>query len=216
MSYGGRMKLDTMLVPRDLVEAAEQARNAEDMGFDGLWSVEAQHDPFLPLGAAATATRRVSLGTAIAVVFPRSPMILAHTAWDLAAYSGGRFILGLGTQVKGHNERRFSVKWESPGKRLREVILALRAIWDCWQKGRPCADRARALYAGLARGRREPRGDRGDPRTDPAADLVLRLDARLRAGARGPRLGRSRRAPRPSCRARRVGQDARRDHGRDD
>jgi probable F420-dependent oxidoreductase len=130
-----RMKLDTMLDARNLVEAAEYARAAEDMGFDGLWTVEAQHDPFLPLAAAAPATRRVSLGTAIAVAFARSPILLAHTAWDLQAYSGGRFILGLGTQVKGHNERRFSVKWDSPGKRLREVILAVRAIWDCWQNG---------------------------------------------------------------------------------
>ncbi|MEK7385908.1 MAG: TIGR03617 family F420-dependent LLM class oxidoreductase, partial [candidate division NC10 bacterium] len=80
-------------------------------------------------------TSRIKLGTAIAVAFPRSPMILAHTAWDLQNASGGRFILGLGTQVKGHNERRFSVKFESPGPKLREVVLALRAIWDCWQNG---------------------------------------------------------------------------------
>ena len=132
------MKIDTMLEARgSLVEAADDARIAEEMGFDGLWTVEAQHDPFLPLAAAAPATRRVSLGTAIAVAFPRSPMILAHIAWDLQKYSGGRFVLGLGTQVKGHNERRFSVKWDSPGKRLREVILAMRAIWDCWQNGTP-------------------------------------------------------------------------------
>jgi probable F420-dependent oxidoreductase len=129
------MKIDTMLGARTLEGFADQARVYEEMGFDGLWTVEAQHDPFLPLSAVAPATRRVSLGTAIAVAFPRSPMILAHIAWDLQAYTRGRFILGLGTQVKGHNERRFSVKWEAPGKRLREVILALRAIWDCWQNG---------------------------------------------------------------------------------
>src|ERR1041385_3835278 len=133
MSYAQAMKLDTMLDTRTLPEAAEDARKAEDAGFDGLGSIEAQHDPFLPLAAAAPATRCVSLGTAIALAFPRSPMILAYTAWDLQKNTGGRFILGLGTQVKGHNERRFSVKWESPGKRFREVILALRAIWDCWQ-----------------------------------------------------------------------------------
>src|SRR5262245_19883750 len=97
------MKLDTMLDARTLGEAAEDARKAEDAGFDGLWTVEAQHDPFLPLAAAAPATRRATLGTAIALAFPRSPMILAYTAWDLQKYSGGRFILGLGTQVKGHN-----------------------------------------------------------------------------------------------------------------
>ena len=129
------MKIDTMLGARTLEGFADQARLFEEMGFDGLWTVEAQHDPFLPLGSIAPATRRVSLGTAIAVAFPRTPMILAYIAWDLQAYSRGRFILGLGTQVKGHNERRFSVKWESPGKKLREVILALRAIWDCWQNG---------------------------------------------------------------------------------
>jgi probable F420-dependent oxidoreductase len=130
------LKLDAMLQARNLKEAADQSRAAEEMGFDGLWSIEAQHDPFLPLGAAAIATHRVSLGTAIAVAFPRSPMVLAYTAWDLQASSGGRFILGLGTQVKGHNERRFSVKWESPGKKLREIVLALRAIWACWQDGK--------------------------------------------------------------------------------
>jgi len=131
------MKIDSLFQPRDLVDAAATAREMEGMGFDGLWTVEAQHDPFLPLAAAAPATKTATLGTAIAVAFPRSPMLLAHTAWDLAAYSGGRFILGLGTQVKGHNERRFSVKWESPGKKLREVILSIRAIWDCWHNGTP-------------------------------------------------------------------------------
>jgi probable F420-dependent oxidoreductase len=105
------------------------------MGFDCLWSSETQHDPFLPLAVAAGTTSTIKLGTAIAVVFPRSPMILAHIAWDLQAASDGRFILGLGTQVKGHNERRFSVKWEAPGPKLREVVLALRAIWDSWQTG---------------------------------------------------------------------------------
>ena len=77
----------------------------------------------------------MKLGTSIAVAFPRSPMVLAHIAWDLQEFSGGRFILGLGTQVRGHIERRFSAAWNSPGPRLREIILALRAIWDCWQNG---------------------------------------------------------------------------------
>jgi probable F420-dependent oxidoreductase len=107
----------------------------EALGFDCLWSSETQHDPFLPLAVAATATTRLKLGTAIAVAFPRSPMLTAHTAWDLQKASGGRFILGLGSQVKGHNERRFSVKFDAPGPRLREVIQALRTIWDCWQNG---------------------------------------------------------------------------------
>ena len=129
------MKIDTMLGARTLEGFADQARVYEEMGFDGLWTVEAQHDPFLPLSAVAPATRRVSLGTAIAVAFPRSPMILAHIAWDLQKASDGRFILGLGTQVKGHNERRFSVKFESPGPKMREIVLALRHIWDFWQNG---------------------------------------------------------------------------------
>ncbi len=129
------MKFDIGMLTHDLKGIADYARNAEAKGFDCLWSSETQHDPFLPLAVAASATSRIKLGTSIAVAFPRSPMILAHTAWDLQAASDGRFILGLGTQVKGHNERRFSVKWEAPGPRLREVIQALRAIWDCWQNG---------------------------------------------------------------------------------
>lgn len=129
------MKLDSLMTARSLDEAAAIARNAEDMGFDGVWSMENQHDPFLSLAVAATSTTKLKLGTAIALAFPRSPMSFAYTAWDLQAASNGRFILGLGTQVKGHNQRRFSVKWVSPVKRLREVVLSLRAIWDCWQNG---------------------------------------------------------------------------------
>src|SRR5262249_53518570 len=101
---------------------------------EGLGPGEPRHEPFLPLALAAEHTRRVSLGTAIAVAFPRSPTVIAHTAWDLQAVSGGRLILGLGTQVKGHIERRFSVKWTAPGPRLREYILALRALWEAWQR----------------------------------------------------------------------------------
>jgi len=131
------MKLDVNISLDNLLEVPALAREAEALGFDGLWASETKRDPFFPLVLAAEHTQRVSLGTAIAVAFPRSPMILAHIAWDLAEASRGRFILGLGTQVKGHNERRFSVKWVSPGPRLREVVLALRAIWDCWQNGTP-------------------------------------------------------------------------------
>lgn len=127
------MRVDTAFFPANFATAEQVARRTEDLGFDGLWSAETSHDPFFPLVVAARETQRINLGTGVAIVFPRSPMVLANICWDLQANSQGRFILGLGTQVKGHNERRFSVKWVSPVKRLREVILSLRAIWDCWQ-----------------------------------------------------------------------------------
>ena len=98
-------------------------------------SVELNHDPFTPLAFAATATDRIELTTSVAVAFPRSPTITAMQAWDLHANSGGRFVLGLGSQVKGHNERRFGVPWSAPAPRLKEYIEALRAIWRCWEKG---------------------------------------------------------------------------------
>jgi probable F420-dependent oxidoreductase len=129
------MKVDTSIFVSDLGDVPRVAKAAEELGFDGIWTAEAGHDPFFPALLVAEHTRRVQIGTAIAVAFPRSPMVFAHIAWDLQAYSKGRFILGLGTQVKGHNERRYSVKWEAPGPKLREMILALRAIWDCWQNG---------------------------------------------------------------------------------
>jgi len=131
------VKLDLGFMTFDLREIPAYARRAEELGVGALWSAETKHDPFLPLAVAAANTSRIQLGTAIAVAFPRSPMILAHTAWDLQKVSGGRFVLGLGTQVKAHNERRFSLKWEPPGPRLREVVLALRAIWESWQSGAP-------------------------------------------------------------------------------
>jgi probable F420-dependent oxidoreductase len=129
------MLLDLALRDYDLNSVPDFARHAESIGYDCLWTSETQHDPFLPLAVAATATSKIKLGTSIAVAFPRSPMLTAHTAWDLQKASAGRFILGLGSQIKAHNQRRFSVKFESPGPKLREVVLALRAIWDCWQNG---------------------------------------------------------------------------------
>lgn len=129
------MKLDTGLMVTGLEGVAQAARDAEEFGFAGLWTAEAAHDPFLPLVLAAEHTQRVELGTAIAVAFPRSPVVLAYTAWDLQALSRGRFILGLGTQVKAHNEKRFGVKWEHPGPKLREMIQVIHAAWDCWQNG---------------------------------------------------------------------------------
>ena len=132
------MKVEAAL-PMGLTGIAEAAREAEELGYDGVLSFEAGHDPFLPLALAAAATQRVDLGTAVAIAFPRSPLTVAQAAWDLQTFSRGRLLLGLGTQVKGHNERRYSTPWPSPpGPRLREYILVLRAIWDSWQnKTRP-------------------------------------------------------------------------------
>jgi len=129
------MLIDTGVMTADLRRVADLARAAEAFGYDGLWTAEAGHDPYLPCVTAATATERVTIGTNIAVAFPRSPLVHAQTAWDLQAASRGRFVLGLGTQVKGHNERRYSTPWTAPGPRLREMILLLRHIWDVWQNG---------------------------------------------------------------------------------
>lgn len=131
------MKIDAGLAIRNLRQAPEAARRAEAIGFDAIWTAETQHEAFLPLPLIAEHTNRIQFGTAIAVAFARSPMILAYTAWDLSAQSRGRFILGLGTQVKTHIERRFGMTWEAPAPKLREMIRALRAIWDGWQNGTP-------------------------------------------------------------------------------
>ena len=129
------MKLDIGISTRDLNEVPAEAKRAEELGFDALWSMEAGNDAFLPLALAAEHTSRLKLGPSVAIAFPRSPMAMAYTAWDLAALSSGRFILGLGTQVKGHIERRYGVKWEAPVSKLREYVLALKAIFKCWAEG---------------------------------------------------------------------------------
>jgi probable F420-dependent oxidoreductase len=120
-----------------LRKAGESARVAESLGFAGLWTSETKHDAFLPLAIAADETRRIQLGTSVAIAFSRSPMEVAQTAWDLQDLSDGRLILGLGTQVKAHIKRRFSMPWDRPVSRLREYILALRAIWDSFQSEGP-------------------------------------------------------------------------------
>ncbi len=131
------MRVETFIPLDDWRSVGEAARAAEDVGFDGVVSAEIAHDPFTSLAFAALATRRVRLSTGIAVAFPRSPLVTAQIAWDLQAQSGGRFVLGLGSQVKGHIERRFGVPWSAPVARMREYVQALRAIWRCWEKGEP-------------------------------------------------------------------------------
>ena len=129
------MRVETGIPMSDWRSIAAAAQRAEAIGFDGITMPEIANDPFMPLAFAALATERIQLGTAIAVAFARSPMMVANTAWDLQLNSRGRFGLGLGPQVKGHNERRFSVPWSAPVPRLREYIESLRAIWRCWELG---------------------------------------------------------------------------------
>jgi probable F420-dependent oxidoreductase len=117
-----------------LAEIAAAASDQEETGYDGFWTAETSHDPFLPLVLAADRTERMELGTSIAVAFARNPMTLANTAYDLHAFSG-RFVLGLGSQIKPHITKRFSMEWSSPAARMREMILAIRAIWDTWNNG---------------------------------------------------------------------------------
>ena len=133
------MRLATSIVSDTLAGSAALARAAEAAGYDAAITMENQHEPFLPLAAAAIATERIELATSVAIAFPRSPMVVASASRDLHASSAGRFVLGLGTQVKGHNERRFSVPWSPPVPRLHEYIDALRAIWRCWEHDEPLA-----------------------------------------------------------------------------
>jgi len=130
------MQIDTVLPPTSLNQVADLAKAAEEIGFDTLWSAETQHDPFLPMALISQNTQRLQMGTAVAIGLARSPATLAYTSWDLAEASGGRFILGLGTQVKAHIERRFGMPWpESPVGKFREMIQAIRAFWKAWQTG---------------------------------------------------------------------------------
>jgi probable F420-dependent oxidoreductase len=130
---GPPMKVDFYYPPSPPEGAGEAAIEAASHGYDGFFTAETQYDPFLPLALAGAAQPGLDLGTAIAVAFPRSPMVTAMTAWDLARMSGGRFILGLGTQVRAHIVRRFSTTWDHPTPRLREYIQALRTIWASFQ-----------------------------------------------------------------------------------
>jgi len=129
------MRVFTRLPMRDWNATAAAARAAEAAGFDAVMTVELGHDVFAPLAIAAMATERVGLTPSVAVAFPRGPTVMASQAWDLQANSCGRFVLGLGSQVKGHNERRFGITWTAPAPRLRDYVRALRAIWRCWETG---------------------------------------------------------------------------------
>ena len=124
-------------VALDLGKSADSAKEAEAAGYTGAWTAETNHDPFFPLLLAAEHTQHIELGTSIAVAFARNPMTLANIGWDLQSYSKGRFILGLGSQIKPHITKRFSMEWSKPAARMREMILAIRAIWDTWENGTP-------------------------------------------------------------------------------
>jgi probable F420-dependent oxidoreductase len=128
------MKIDGGL-GSNLATVPIEAEAAEAAGYDGVWTAETSHDPFFPLLVAAEHTNRLELGTGIAVAFARNPMTMANIGWDLQSYSKGRFNLGLGSQIKAHIEKRFSMPWSHPAPRMREFILAMRAIWESWQTG---------------------------------------------------------------------------------
>ncbi len=124
-------------IPSELEKIAGAAQAQEKAGYDGAWVAETSRDPFLPLALAAEHTSTLEIGTSIAVAFARNPMTTAVSANDLQRYSQGRFILGLGSQIKPHITKRFSMEWSKPAARMREFVLAMRAIWDCWNLGTP-------------------------------------------------------------------------------
>jgi probable F420-dependent oxidoreductase len=130
------MLVDAALT-KDLDALEQDAAASARAGYDGLWVGEAQHDPFLLSLLVSRAAPDAQVGTSIAIAFGRSPLTLAHSGYDLARYTGGRFILGLGSQIRPHIERRFSMPWSAPARRMRELILALRAIWATWHDGAP-------------------------------------------------------------------------------
>jgi probable F420-dependent oxidoreductase len=131
------MKVDTGVMAPSLSDIGPRARELEQLGYDGLLTAETGHDAFLPIAMAAEHTERIELATGIAVAFARTPMVLAYTANDLQQMSKGRFVLGLGSQIKPHIEKRFSMPWSHPARRMREYILALQAIWSAWNDQTP-------------------------------------------------------------------------------
>ncbi|MFP4311863.1 MAG: TIGR03617 family F420-dependent LLM class oxidoreductase [Nitriliruptoraceae bacterium] len=135
------MKLDEMTYGQPLATTAASVRAARERGYDGWFVSETTHDPFLAAAVAGQVSGPMQVGTAIAVAFPRSPMHVAYAAHDLQALTGGRFVLGLGSQIKPHIEKRFSTEWSKPAARMREYVLALKAIWAAWRAGEPLAFR---------------------------------------------------------------------------
>lgn len=129
------MQVDTGFSFTSSIDTRSAAADAEAAGFAGIWTSEVKHDPFLSLAVAAVATERIQLGTSIAVAFARNPMTTAVAANDLQLLSRGRLLLGLGSQVRAHITRRFNMPWSHPAPRMREYVLAMRAIWDCWHNG---------------------------------------------------------------------------------
>lgn len=134
MGADGGLKVDAAVVSQ-LSHVPAAAETLERRGYDGCWTAEINHDPFLPLALAAEHTSRIQLGTSIAVAFARNPMTVAQIGWDLQEFSEGRLLLGLGSQIKPHIEKRFSMSWSKPVARMREFVLALHAIWECWRDG---------------------------------------------------------------------------------
>jgi probable F420-dependent oxidoreductase len=129
------MRIATTVPQNDLRLVKDAAKSVERDGYTMITTMENKHDPFLPLAIAAVETEKVELATSIAISFSRSPMVAANLSWDLNEASRGRFVLGLGTQIKAHNERRFSVPWTPPAPRMREYTLSLKAIWKSWKTG---------------------------------------------------------------------------------
>jgi probable F420-dependent oxidoreductase len=128
-------------LPSGIAATAQAAAELEARGLDGAWVFETAHEPFLQALQAASSTARIAVGTGVAIALARSPMTVANAAWDLAFYSRGRFVLGLGSQIQAHIERRFSMPWSQPARRMREFVLALRAIWSAWRNGAALAFR---------------------------------------------------------------------------
>ena len=131
----GNVKIDGAILVENPLDAGPAAKKLESAGYAGGFTFEGRHDPFLPLALAAQQTTRLDLITAIAIAFARNPMTLANIGWDMQLLSEGRFILGLGTQIRPHIQKRFSMEWSRPAARMKEMVRAIRAIWDCWENG---------------------------------------------------------------------------------